>query len=1512
MEPITKAGGCPTSTSGPSKTRAGPPPAFERRSFIDKVKRALTPLDASHGALAEQIVVYGPHGVGKRHIAIQAATEICARDGRKLLLVNARTYEAFVPSFLAAYTTLTDQSLAPTDHLFQALHQLKYYLENHRQQWIMVVLDVELLAEERTIPDPTSSDQKRVINWFLPTRGQVIMTGLLGRAITGPSLIHWIQVPGLSPSDVEWYARSECSELLDLARDPCSPVVSDLPMPLDLQIVAANLKLLGCTYRHYLAFYTSYVREVAVATVKDGLWTFYPADVNRQILWDLLADRSRWAIRLLSALTLLAPWAIPLALMQEMPMFKNTIADRLGPALDLLQSLQILMVKDAHVYIHQHLHLWFRGYAHRKLHPNDWYALRSTSAEALTYSMPHFAAKGFYDCWTLVPHIFALNVSILRRKLHYTDRIFTFLTNAVELAVYRLEDQTISYGLLRTASLVSYALAPIPGTHPGDVADLRSAKLSVARAQAFFTEAVADGFPDFATTETEVHRALRYVRHVRDDHDFWRMREQLYALEARTMLGRAPLSRIRKFLDRALDKCGLEASELHHLMSVILNTEDERRGALDHSHEAMLYYAQCYKPDGRPKLNRDAKVVVGHHIKILVKERKWRGALLFIRPLLEEELTSSPHRSTTVWILTSQAIDCYRAMLRLSEAEALLYRILDADFTGEGGTSEGRTHHFVDEIVQRSFIFFLETLVSMSSLYYCHGRLIEAEALLRYVIWAAIFRSVGMAGRADSQVADWYRKLIICLARRRHWSALMQKQLDYWYLFGDHFDGRAATDGLGVGLYSSTETYQRAIWAYEDGEYDEWKLSLAEDEARRAFSIAETSWGNVPERVEDGRDFSSDLDLDGITHAKRSRLLHLLGCDIVGITFVGRLGPQTRIARVIFRAEEGGIDIEFDNDTPKSPPLLPATSAEQTREEQSLDTTEIVDGPCAPGDGVTSAGANAILTQPSQTSELPLDEPTAEVCEGNHNSNANCQQNSTSSTNLQSNGPNTKAHVAESQAGHSEDDDEESNDQEPVRGRKPGNRSSRIRRRVGHYSDTHDARLHLINIWANHSFQRTLPEYWSWCYCSRHRNRSSSINPVELIEGAFLRQRSLAAEQRARPKLQQKKITDSYPLLPHSPKPRPQGCHAKCPCIEANKRGAEEYTALLASLTTWPDDDPTPPPAPKICPPLSVYTGKQRPKGRFVRPMRPPPTLLLDEVFYCEEQLTSTPKFVLCPTRPEHGGQTTWLPAKGECQTEAVSGGDGDQEKRLPDSTHPKAPPGLGTTWVWMQMEVWSVDGRGENYVVPRGTPWLNITLTEDDWSLPVPGRNRWYWRDVTDQREKDKHKSLGEGMGELVSVLTKRKEKIWEYFSRRAFGPAQRVKQERQMEWNSRLPTKLDNVQEEEDEEKGKQREECGEPSKEKKEICEPEDDDGLSSVSDVDMQTALLDSFRTATVAIEEDLDSTTSKEAGRSLDIDEPEPDSKTADDNPAEKPAASEDAAGFLPSWGVHEADAITMD
>ena len=1367
-------------------------PVYRRSQYVNEIKRTFTPIEAAHGAIDGRILVHGPDGTGKRTIALQAAEEICSRDGRTLLVVDGRRIETFTPSYLNSYHTLTGSHLPSSDHWHSSLYSLKHYLDCHRTQWLMVITDVDYSFDE------AFEDSGRSLAWILPDNGQIIMTSgrfidmYLDSGLRSAANATRISVSPLRSAELEGYASAICPKLAFLPIYG-GPIGLHGRSPLALTVIAANLALLNIDYRTYHKFFNARFSERKAETKKTETWQFSEEEINQEILWEALANRDRWAIRLIVVLTLVDASAVPLELIRNMSVFRRTVSEQLSPALTLLESLSILRTAGGRIWMHPRLHSWYRNYCYKRSDSREWVALRNSLAASLCSSLRSQQRGGYYSCWELAPHIQMLIELLRRREADANCKMLTFLAVATDTAVFRAQFLKSMQSCIFLSYNTIWAPVLRQATTPNSMSEYNIARARIGLSN---TIAIADGSLDYQEAAHELRSAKYHLSQLKGQSCYQYIAEKSWMVEVHVMIESGRLADAEAFIDGTFNSTSpiseRTKSRLHHIMARCLEEQGVHTAAIQHSHEAMSFWFQYWTNDSRPTKARVALMVIDKHVDILIKLKKYRGALLFIRPLLSRLITNSPQHSHRIWKLAKQGVMCYASLRKLDEAEDLVYQVLNAQ-RGRG-LKDGVAYEISDDIPEEFVLHYFEMLFHIACCYMRHGRLIEGEGLLLYILCVASPR-LATQSHVPDVVWQW---LLICLRLREDHLSMKQTLAEYRVMYDKEFDCRDVDENVAF-TKGATRLYQNSLWAAEDGLLEEWKQSaLMTRDSQLQYRLAEDLFGTVEARInnvcvlagelalsEISANFVSNIDFGNITSAKKSKLLHLVGFDIVGVVFASKLYTTRPSAimttsrgekyqyllpnavRTARTTQSQPTDLPGDTDTvPPTPPTIPLLPE---------DTIPEIERHTEPGD--SQGNVDGRLDQSPAT----RDTATAPLL----------QVEGDSATRLVT----SAAHQ---------------NPLEDI----PDNHGAR----QSSEDDAEAFKLHINRLWDSLHSQRTLPEYWSWCYCRRHRSRSGSINPIEIIDKRFLRQIAEEELNSDSPKLVQKLITDCFLVLPLDPRPLSSYCHKKCPCHEANSRGQEDWELQLQRLKFWPTDEPLDYvlASPKTTSSRSAYTGAPPPFRRFVKSRRPSAALTPDETFVRDEPKCQQVVIISPPASPlsaptEATDDATSItieemdtlprppapqplesPGWGRSMPWARPPRPQTSNTTIPPSDVKWQTPELGSSWTWLQTELDYGMASGENYLIPNSLkiPHIKITLTEDDWGLPgTKLKNRWYWS----------YESLQAENSDVLEfkILKKKKRYIWEYYASDHRLSAQTLRmQEWDCEWNH--PRRCDTIVEE------------------------------------------------------------------------------------------------------------------
>ena len=889
----------PNSTvkGGIVKTSSG----FERRDVIDSVKKHLSSIDKFHGALTERVLLYGSSGCGKRRIATQAAQEIAGTDGRKLLFVEAGTFEIFIRDYYDVYFILTGEKLPAGLGVPLSLSKIKYTLERRRQEWLLVLLDVAAFM------DDSNNNTRQKMNIYVPDRGQIIMTS--SEVITGstkgsktgaPELICALELaagPGsiylpnvMGSRQFYHYARHLCPALLDASKSALSRLQgSNRSILIFLTVAAANLRLLNVSFGTYTKM------QIAKAgkqppKAKPVARVVAAFNAAMHILWDALADRDRWALKLLAAVAVAEPLGTPFHLIQRLPLFKGTVSDRLSPALDLLLSLQLVHITgngaDPEIItMHQQIFSWIRRHIRHANSDKEFSALVHSWIEVLAEAIkddPTNETPRIERWWALAPVIWSV-INAAAPRVVASVKFLEFVISVAELII---EDRR----------LPNYAGIFIDEAYKVWTNLLGKELKKSLDAESFFIRIKHVRTRAYLCV-SERMLAEQDLRHAKNALDRMKLQlseispelqRKIEELEVRVCLAQERHVDAERLLDRILDdpEPGVSpatVAQRHNWMAVALSNQNLDVAALQHSHCAMKYWAE--QPQEVKRGKTDVMMIgwVDKHASLLVGLQKYRGALLFLPKLFDIWTELVPYGSTIVWRIANSLVFCYANIDKVAEAEKVAIRMLEMSP--------------IDETHGDSLFYALYLLHELGVLYLRHGRNVEAEGIFRFNLRTVKKRDIKplFAVNGNKVPADWWAQLVVVLNTQGRPDEARKVRDEYQdEKHDENFMDKFLSEGQKK-YALSRDLYQRAMWAEEAGMLKEWKTLLRESseaKERSAYRRAIKQFSTVTRRVRDNLPIEHEIDFHLCARARKSRVLHLLNRNLIYMSFTGKFLPK--------------------------------------------------------------------------------------------------------------------------------------------------------------------------------------------------------------------------------------------------------------------------------------------------------------------------------------------------------------------------------------------------------------------------------------------------------------------------------------------------------------------------------------------------------------------------------------------------------------------------------------------
>ncbi len=319
---------------------------------------------------------------------------------------------------------------------------------------------------------------------------------------------------------------------------------------------------------------------------------------------------------------------------------------------------------------------------------------------------------------------------------------------------------------------------------------------------------------------------------------------------------------------------------------------------------------------------------VEQHALLLMERRKFKGALLFLPKLLDVWQELIPMGDGKVWRLARRLVECYVRVDMVAEAERVVERMLEIlcgssngmnDLSGLGGVPSGGGYE--NETVGngdgREMFWWM--LFELATAYLKVGSVVVAEGVVRYCLGSWRRRHVGQCreieivdipGASAEQLAkskreqDEHNQKTREQQKERESTWKKSVPREWWALLidvlvlqgkvpepkklveeltADLDQDEPRHDNLEQAFHRRVDAYRlmikiygRAIWAEEDGCLREWKMLLGDSRDRFLLRRAVKAFGSVIRRVREKRDFASDIDLNLESHAKQSKILHLL------------------------------------------------------------------------------------------------------------------------------------------------------------------------------------------------------------------------------------------------------------------------------------------------------------------------------------------------------------------------------------------------------------------------------------------------------------------------------------------------------------------------------------------------------------------------------------------------------------------------------------------------------------
>jgi hypothetical protein len=278
------------------------------------------------------------------------------------LWVEGRSFECFIRDYKAAYTVVTGEQLPEGYTLTNALWKMKTGLEKRRDEWLMVIFDLQFYLEDDIETGLNSS------NLFLPDWSRYLVTSSDVRPRIGGS----VDQDESMACGLKFARRATCLHVTTVDEAKTKQYLTDsgldcqdLGFPAFRHTTSSSIPILrltlSCASLRLLEISASQFHQLCLEKASEGSSPQWPgftpvfADTT-SVLWDALNDYNAAAGSFLAICSLVDRRDVPLCFIQRFPEFRNN-EDRLNSAVNILRlsGLIELTVQDGVHLVSLHL-----------------------------------------------------------------------------------------------------------------------------------------------------------------------------------------------------------------------------------------------------------------------------------------------------------------------------------------------------------------------------------------------------------------------------------------------------------------------------------------------------------------------------------------------------------------------------------------------------------------------------------------------------------------------------------------------------------------------------------------------------------------------------------------------------------------------------------------------------------------------------------------------------------------------------------------------------------------------------------------------------------------------------------------------------------------------------------------------------------------------------------------------------------------------------------------------------
>ena len=276
--------------------------------------------------------------------------------------MEGRSSECFIRDYRAAFRLVTGEQLPQGLTLGHTLLKMKASLEARRDEWIMVIFDLQYYLEEDMLSGLHSS------NLFLPDWCRILVTTSDVRAKIDGS----VDQDEAMACGLKFAKRATCLHVTTLDEARTKQYIQDsglesqdLDFPAFRHKTASSIPTLrlalSCASMRLLRISAGQLHLLCLQKAKEGtspMWPGYTvvfAD-TLAVLWDAINDFNTAAVRLLAMCTIVDRRDIPIHLLQQFPEFQDH-EEQFASAINILLLSGLIEIdqKDGKAIISLHL-----------------------------------------------------------------------------------------------------------------------------------------------------------------------------------------------------------------------------------------------------------------------------------------------------------------------------------------------------------------------------------------------------------------------------------------------------------------------------------------------------------------------------------------------------------------------------------------------------------------------------------------------------------------------------------------------------------------------------------------------------------------------------------------------------------------------------------------------------------------------------------------------------------------------------------------------------------------------------------------------------------------------------------------------------------------------------------------------------------------------------------------------------------------------------------------------------